>query len=60
MIIKNQELHWYHHANPVLLLVMYYTLATLIRLWLQEPIVRVIPLSFLALMTVRLICAGTS
>uniref|UniRef100_A0A8C2T6P4 Piezo type mechanosensitive ion channel component 2 n=1 Tax=Coturnix japonica TaxID=93934 RepID=A0A8C2T6P4_COTJA len=40
MIIKNQELHWYHHANPVLLLVMYYTLATLIRLWLQEPIVR--------------------
>uniref|UniRef100_A0A8C3DA57 Piezo type mechanosensitive ion channel component 2 n=1 Tax=Corvus moneduloides TaxID=1196302 RepID=A0A8C3DA57_CORMO len=41
MIIKNQELHWYHHANPILLLVMYYTLATLIRLWLQEPIVRV-------------------
>ncbi|KAL2308503.1 hypothetical protein Nmel_001544 [Mimus melanotis] len=40
MIIKNQELHWYHHANPMLLLVMYYTLATLIRLWLQEPIVR--------------------
>ncbi|XP_074940768.1 piezo-type mechanosensitive ion channel component 2 isoform X7 [Phalacrocorax aristotelis] len=39
MIIKNQELHWYHHANPILLLVMYYTLATLIRLWLQEPIV---------------------
>uniref|UniRef100_A0A8D2QKD1 Piezo type mechanosensitive ion channel component 2 n=1 Tax=Zonotrichia albicollis TaxID=44394 RepID=A0A8D2QKD1_ZONAL len=40
MIIKNQELHWYHHANPILLLVMYYTLATLIRLWLQEPIER--------------------
>ncbi|NXG40592.1 PIEZ2 protein, partial [Psilopogon haemacephalus] len=40
MIIKNQELHWYHHANPILLLVMYYTLATLIRLWLQEPVVR--------------------
>ncbi|XP_033368101.1 piezo-type mechanosensitive ion channel component 2 isoform X4 [Parus major] len=38
MIIKNQDLHWYHHANPILLLVMYYTLATLIRLWLQEPI----------------------
>ncbi|XP_057224911.1 piezo-type mechanosensitive ion channel component 2 isoform X1 [Malurus melanocephalus] len=38
MIIKNQELYWYHHANPILLLVMYYTLATLIRLWLQEPI----------------------
>ncbi|XP_037236097.1 piezo-type mechanosensitive ion channel component 2 isoform X5 [Falco rusticolus] len=43
MIIKNQELHWYHHANPILLLVMYYTLATLIRLWLQEPIVRQMP-----------------
>uniref|UniRef100_A0A8C3MAM5 Piezo-type mechanosensitive ion channel component n=1 Tax=Geospiza parvula TaxID=87175 RepID=A0A8C3MAM5_GEOPR len=40
MIIKNQKLHWYHHANPILLLVMYYTLATLIRLWLQEPIER--------------------
>uniref|UniRef100_A0A663LWP3 Piezo type mechanosensitive ion channel component 2 n=1 Tax=Athene cunicularia TaxID=194338 RepID=A0A663LWP3_ATHCN len=51
MIIKNQELHWYHHANPILLLVMYYTLATLIRLWLQEPIVRVNSFSFLALMT---------
>lgn len=46
MIIKNQELHWYHHANPILLLVMYYTLATLIRLWLQEPIVRVTPFFF--------------
>lgn len=45
MIIKNQELHWYHHANPILLLVMYYTLATLIRLWLQEPIERVISFS---------------
>ncbi|XP_074843559.1 piezo-type mechanosensitive ion channel component 2 isoform X1 [Carettochelys insculpta] len=38
-IIANQDLVWYHHANPILLLVMYYTLATLIRLWLQEPIV---------------------
>lgn len=47
MIIKNQELHWYHHANPILLLVMYYTLATLIRLWLQEPIVRVTSFSLL-------------
>ncbi|EMP33430.1 Protein PIEZO2 [Chelonia mydas] len=37
-IIANQDLVWYHHANPILLLVMYYTLATLIRLWLQEPI----------------------
>uniref|UniRef100_A0A8C3KC08 Piezo type mechanosensitive ion channel component 2 n=1 Tax=Calidris pygmaea TaxID=425635 RepID=A0A8C3KC08_9CHAR len=46
MIIKNQELHWYHHANPILLLVMYYTLATLIRLWLQEPIVRITSFSF--------------
>lgn len=40
MIIKNPGFRWYHHANPILLLVMYYTLATLIRLWLQEPIVR--------------------
>lgn len=59
MIIKNQELHWYHHANPILLLVMYYTLATLIRLWLQEPIVRVTTFSFFALMTVSLAYAGT-
>lgn len=36
----NPELSWYHHANPILLLVMYYTLATLIRIWLQEPLVR--------------------
>ncbi|XP_064363267.1 piezo-type mechanosensitive ion channel component 2 isoform X3 [Dromaius novaehollandiae] len=43
MIIRNQELYWYHHANPVLLLVMYYTLATLIRLWLQEPVVMEMP-----------------
>lgn len=39
-IIVNPELSWYHHANPILLLVMYYTLATLIRIWLQEPLVR--------------------
>nr|XP_045000637.1 piezo-type mechanosensitive ion channel component 2 isoform X2 [Jaculus jaculus] len=38
-IIVNPELSWYHHANPILLLVMYYTLATLIRIWLQEPLV---------------------
>uniref|UniRef100_A0A674IYT8 Piezo type mechanosensitive ion channel component 2 n=1 Tax=Terrapene triunguis TaxID=2587831 RepID=A0A674IYT8_9SAUR len=37
-IIANQDLLWYHHANPILLLMMYYTLATLIRLWLQEPV----------------------
>lgn len=37
-IIVNPDLSWYHHANPILLLVMYYTLATLIRIWLQEPL----------------------
>ncbi|XP_075386107.1 piezo-type mechanosensitive ion channel component 2 [Tenrec ecaudatus] len=37
-IIVNPELAWYHYANPILLLVMYYTLATLIRIWLQEPL----------------------
>uniref|UniRef100_A0A8D0HHP2 Piezo type mechanosensitive ion channel component 2 n=1 Tax=Sphenodon punctatus TaxID=8508 RepID=A0A8D0HHP2_SPHPU len=37
-IITNEQLLWYHHVSPILLLVMYYTLATLIRLWLQEPI----------------------
>ncbi|XP_038602670.1 piezo-type mechanosensitive ion channel component 2 [Tachyglossus aculeatus] len=37
-IVVNPKLSWYHHANPILLLVMYYTLATLIRLWLQEPL----------------------
>lgn len=39
-IIVNPDLSWYHHANPILLLVMYYTLATLIRIWLQEPLVQ--------------------
>ncbi|XP_010637331.1 piezo-type mechanosensitive ion channel component 2 isoform X4 [Fukomys damarensis] len=38
-IIVNPDLSWYHHASPILLLVMYYTLATLIRIWLQEPLV---------------------
>ncbi|XP_013370174.1 PREDICTED: piezo-type mechanosensitive ion channel component 2 isoform X2 [Chinchilla lanigera] len=38
-IVVNPDLSWYHHANPILLLVMYYTLATLIRIWLQEPLV---------------------
>ncbi|XP_072008358.1 piezo-type mechanosensitive ion channel component 2 isoform X9 [Engystomops pustulosus] len=37
--IANPSLSWYHYANPVMLLVLYYTLATLIRLWLQEPVV---------------------
>lgn len=41
-IIAREENIWYHYVNPILLLVMYYTLATLIRLWLQEPIVKVI------------------
>ncbi|EFB15313.1 hypothetical protein PANDA_010686, partial [Ailuropoda melanoleuca] len=40
-IIANPDLSWYHHANPIVLLVMYYTLATLIRIWLQEPLVRI-------------------
>ncbi|XP_072267553.1 piezo-type mechanosensitive ion channel component 2 isoform X2 [Pyxicephalus adspersus] len=31
--------NWYHYTNPVVLLVLYYTLATLIRLWLQEPVI---------------------
>ncbi|KAM8782334.1 piezo-type mechanosensitive ion channel component 2 isoform 2-T2 [Rhynchonycteris naso] len=39
-IVANPDLSWYHHANPILLLVMYYTLATLIRIWLQEPLVQ--------------------
>ncbi|XP_006897074.1 PREDICTED: piezo-type mechanosensitive ion channel component 2-like [Elephantulus edwardii] len=39
-IVVNPDLSWYHHANPILLLVMYYTLATLIRIWLQEPLVQ--------------------
>ncbi|XP_075441496.1 piezo-type mechanosensitive ion channel component 2 isoform X3 [Ascaphus truei] len=38
-IITNPSLKWYHNANPVILLALYYTLATLIRLWLQEPVV---------------------
>uniref|UniRef100_A0ABI7WAS5 Piezo-type mechanosensitive ion channel component n=1 Tax=Felis catus TaxID=9685 RepID=A0ABI7WAS5_FELCA len=37
-IVANPDLSWYHHANPIVLLVMYYTLATLIRIWLQEPL----------------------
>ncbi|KAF7662015.1 hypothetical protein LDENG_00248340 [Lucifuga dentata] len=37
-LIANSSLKWYHFVNPIMLLVLYYTLATLIRLWLQEPI----------------------
>ncbi|KAG9479078.1 hypothetical protein GDO78_012632 [Eleutherodactylus coqui] len=36
--IANPTISWYHYTNPVMLLVLYYTLATLIRLWLQEPV----------------------
>ncbi|XP_043923294.1 piezo-type mechanosensitive ion channel component 2 [Protopterus annectens] len=35
----NAQLKWYHNVNPLFLLVLYYTLATLIRLWLQEPVI---------------------
>ncbi|XP_071780421.2 piezo-type mechanosensitive ion channel component 2 [Centroberyx gerrardi] len=37
-LIKNPNLKWHHFVNPIMLLILYYTLATLIRLWLQEPI----------------------
>ncbi|KAL4616870.1 piezo-type mechanosensitive ion channel component 2-like [Arapaima gigas] len=36
--IVNPKLEWYYFANPIMLLVLYYTLATLIRLWLQDPV----------------------
>ncbi|XP_035271932.1 piezo-type mechanosensitive ion channel component 2-like [Anguilla anguilla] len=36
--IVNPQLEWHHFVNPIMLLVLYYTLATLIRLWLQEPV----------------------
>ncbi|XP_032875283.1 piezo-type mechanosensitive ion channel component 2 isoform X2 [Amblyraja radiata] len=38
-IIANPKMSWPQHVNPIMLLLLYYTLATLIRLWLQEPIV---------------------
>ncbi|XP_067109113.1 piezo-type mechanosensitive ion channel component 2 [Osmerus mordax] len=37
-LIVNPQLKWHHFVNPIMLLVLYYTLATLIRLWLQEPL----------------------
>lgn len=37
-LILHPERKWYHFVNPIMLLILYYTLATLIRLWLQEPI----------------------
>ncbi|XP_051543569.1 piezo-type mechanosensitive ion channel component 2-like isoform X1 [Myxocyprinus asiaticus] len=36
MFKVNPDLEWHHFVNPIMLLVLYYTLATLIRLWLQE------------------------
>ncbi|XP_056594418.1 piezo-type mechanosensitive ion channel component 2 isoform X1 [Triplophysa dalaica] len=36
MFKVNPNLEWHHFVNPIMLLVLYYTLATLIRLWLQE------------------------
>ncbi|KAM8838287.1 piezo-type mechanosensitive ion channel component 2 isoform 4-T4 [Synchiropus picturatus] len=37
-LIVHTERKWNHFVNPIMLLILYYTLATLIRLWLQEPI----------------------
>ncbi|XP_044075319.1 piezo-type mechanosensitive ion channel component 2 isoform X3 [Siniperca chuatsi] len=37
-LMVHPERNWYHFVNPIMLLLLYYTLATLIRLWLQEPI----------------------
>ncbi|KAL7887586.1 hypothetical protein AOLI_G00053070 [Acnodon oligacanthus] len=37
MFKVNSQLDWHHFINPIMLLVLYYTLATLVRLWLQEP-----------------------
>ncbi|XP_068604478.1 piezo-type mechanosensitive ion channel component 2 [Brachionichthys hirsutus] len=37
-LIVHPERKWYHFVNPIMLLILYYTLATLIRLWLQEPV----------------------
>ncbi|KAM9844577.1 piezo-type mechanosensitive ion channel component 2 [Aulostomus maculatus] len=37
-LIVHSERKWHHFVNPFMLLLLYYTLATLIRLWLQEPL----------------------
>uniref|UniRef100_A0A6Q2YMR8 Piezo-type mechanosensitive ion channel component n=1 Tax=Esox lucius TaxID=8010 RepID=A0A6Q2YMR8_ESOLU len=37
-LIVNPTMAWHHFVNPIMLLLLYYTLATLIRLWLQEPV----------------------
>uniref|UniRef100_UPI00398EE7E2 piezo-type mechanosensitive ion channel component 2-like n=1 Tax=Pristiophorus japonicus TaxID=55135 RepID=UPI00398EE7E2 len=39
-IIANPNMSWPQHLNPIMLLLLYYTLATLIRLWLQEPVLK--------------------
>ncbi len=36
-LIMHPERKWNHFVSPIMLLILYYTLATLIRLWLQEP-----------------------
>ncbi|XP_062847263.1 piezo-type mechanosensitive ion channel component 2 [Trichomycterus rosablanca] len=41
MFNANPELGWHHFVNPIMILVLYYTLATLVRLWLQEPVDKV-------------------
>ncbi|XP_060762172.1 piezo-type mechanosensitive ion channel component 2 isoform X2 [Neoarius graeffei] len=38
-LIVHPGLYWHHFVNPIMLLVLYYTLATLIRLWLQDPMI---------------------
>ncbi|XP_062836599.1 piezo-type mechanosensitive ion channel component 2 isoform X6 [Anolis carolinensis] len=42
-IITNTKLYWYHHTSPMLILLLYFILATLIRLWLNEPAVQHVP-----------------
>lgn len=37
-LIVHSDRKWYHFVNPIMLLILYYTVATLIRLWLQEPL----------------------
>ncbi|XP_034038368.1 piezo-type mechanosensitive ion channel component 2 [Thalassophryne amazonica] len=37
-LIVSPHLKWYHFVNPIMLLILYYTLATLIRIWLQETV----------------------
>ncbi|XP_019739327.1 piezo-type mechanosensitive ion channel component 2 [Hippocampus comes] len=37
-LMVHPKRRWHHFVNPVMLLLLYYTLATLIRLWLQEPV----------------------